>query len=93
MPPRLKKILLVLLAVVVVLALVLFLLARKEKPETITYGISFNTFYAEELGLDPREVYDAFLDDLGVRHRRAHDAHMKLVRKRDVGGKAPAAGE
>jgi hypothetical protein len=56
----------------------LFLLAQKDVPERIIYGISFNTIYAEELGLNPREVYDAFLDDLGVRHLRLA-AHWPMV--------------
>jgi len=57
---------------------VLYFMARKPVPERITYGVSFNTFYAEELGLDPREVYRAILDDLGVRHLRLA-AHWNMV--------------
>jgi len=53
-------------------------LSQKPVPEQITYGISFNTLYAEELGLNPREVYDAFLDDLGARHLRLA-AHWDMV--------------
>ena len=66
----LKKILIALFLVILLLAALLFFVSRKEIPERITYGISFNTFYAEELGLDPKQVYDAFLDELGVRHLR-----------------------
>ena len=47
-----------------------FFLAKKATPESITYGMSFNTLYAEELGLNWQETYDAILDDLGVRHLR-----------------------
>lgn len=47
-----------------------FALSIRPEPETISYGASFNTQYAYELGLDPREVYDAMLDDLGVKHLR-----------------------
>jgi hypothetical protein len=55
-----------------------FFLAQKEKPETITYGMSFNTLYAEELGLNWQESYDAILDDLQVRHLRLA-AHWPMV--------------
>ncbi len=47
-----------------------FFLAKKATPESITYGMSFNTLYAEELGLNWQETYDAILNDLGVRHLR-----------------------
>lgn len=70
--------LLVIVALAVILAIVFFLLARKEVPERITYGMSFNTMYAEELGLPWKEVYDAFLDELGVRHLRLA-AHWPMV--------------
>lgn len=34
------------------------------------YGVTFSPFYAEEFGLDWREVYIAMLDDLGMRYIR-----------------------
>lgn len=40
--------------------------------------MSFNTPYALELGLDWKEVYDAFLDDLNVRNLRLA-AHWPMV--------------
>lgn len=57
---------------------VLFLLAQKPVPEKITYGMSFNTPYARELGLDWKETYDAIIDDLQVRHLRLA-AHWPMV--------------
>lgn len=75
---KLKKILLGLIIAFCLLTLIIFLLARKPIPEQITYGLSFNTLYATELGLDWQEVYDAFLDDLGVRHLRLA-AHWPMV--------------
>lgn len=72
------KWLLYILLVVMVLSASVFLLARKPIPERIVYGMSFNTIYADELGLDWREVYDAILDDLGVRHLRLA-AHWPMV--------------
>lgn len=59
-------------------ALILFVLAQKPAPESITYGMSFNTLYARELGLDWRETYDAILDDLEVRNLRLA-AHWPMV--------------
>lgn len=73
-----KKWIIGLLLGVLVLALLLFILARKEVPATIQYGMSFNTLYAEELGLDWKETYDAILDELGVRHLRLA-AHWPMV--------------
>lgn len=73
-----KKLLIILGALLAVVALVLFFLARKEAPKAITYGISYNVPYVLELGLDPDEVFDAFLNDLGVRNLRM-SAHWQLI--------------
>ncbi len=73
-----RRIILILVGVIAVLGTSLFLLAHKERPTSITYGMSFNTPYARELGLDWQEVYDAILDDLGVRHLRLA-AHWPMV--------------
>jgi len=62
--------------VVCVFTIVLF--AQKEKPQEIVYGMSFNTMYARELGLDWQETYDAIVDELGVRHLRLA-AHWPMV--------------
>lgn len=60
------------------MAVVLFFLAQKEKPKEINYGMSFNTMYARELGLNWQETYNAILDDLGVRRLRLA-AHWNMV--------------
>lgn len=78
MKRRLLKIGAYVLGVCVLLVALLAVLAYEKPPERITYGMSFNTPYATELGLDWREVYDAMLDDLGVRHLRLA-AHWDLV--------------
>jgi Cellulase (glycosyl hydrolase family 5) len=67
-----------LLVIIVLGSVALFLLAQKEKPERITYGMSFNTMYADELGLDWQQTYDAILNDLGVRHLRLA-AHWPMI--------------
>lgn len=78
MKQRFKKILIILVVFLAVISLALFLLARKEVPEKIIYGISYNVPYVLELGLDRDEVFDAFLDDLGVRNFRM-SAHWTLI--------------
>jgi len=65
-----RKIAFVVCFFLVILATAVFILIQKEIPKKITYGMSFNAMYAEELGLDWRETYDAILNDLGVRHLR-----------------------
>ena len=64
--------------VLLLLVLAVVLLARKHVPTAITYGLSFNTPYTQELGLDPRDVYTAVLSELGVRHLRLA-AHWTMV--------------
>ncbi|MEX0917730.1 MAG: beta-galactosidase [Candidatus Paceibacterota bacterium] len=73
-----KKILIGFGVLVFLFGVALFFLAQKERPEEVIYGMSFNTLYARELGLDWREVYDAIIDDLGVRHLRLA-AHWPMV--------------
>ena len=73
-----KKLLIAVLIIALLLGFIVVLLAQKEKPEEIIYGMSFNTPYARELGLEWNEAYDAILDDLGVRHLRLA-AHWPMV--------------
>lgn len=75
---RVIKILYGVLGVILFFALILFILARKEEPAKITYGISYNVPYVHELGLDPDKVFDAFLHDLKVRDLRM-SAHWTLI--------------
>lgn len=65
-------------AVLLLLFGVIMFLMHKPVPEQIVYGMSFNTFYAEDLGLDWKETYDAILDDLQVKHLRLA-AHWPMV--------------
>jgi hypothetical protein len=79
---HLLRILFWLALICLVIGILLALLALKAKPERITYGMSFNTMYARELGLDWKETYDAILHDLGVRHLRLA-AHWPMIEPRD----------
>ena len=80
--PRAKRVLkyigVFLLLFLGVLAIAIFFLAQKPVPQKITYGMSFNTMYARELGLDWKETYDAMLNDLKIRHFRLA-AHWPMV--------------
>lgn len=73
-----KKFLIFILIFIAVVAIALAFLSYKKIPDKITYGMSFNTMYAKELGLDWKETYDAILDDLGVRHLRLA-AHWPMI--------------
>jgi len=78
MKKRFKKILIILVAFFAIIGLALFFLARKEVPQKISYGISYNVPYVLELGLDRDAVLDAFINDLGVRDFRM-SAHWTLI--------------
>ncbi len=58
--------------------LTLIILAQKNNPERIVYGMSYNVPYVLELGLDPNKVLDAYLNELGIRNLRM-SAHWKLT--------------
>lgn len=74
------------LTTILVISLLLIILYAKlssrPEPEQIQYGMSFNTLYAKELGLDWKETYLAILNDLKVRHFRLA-AHWNLIEPED----------
>ncbi len=76
------KILLALCAVVA-LALIYLLATLDKVPARVSYGATFSTLYAEELGLDWRAVYRATLDDLGVRKLRIPAYWPRIETSRD----------
>lgn len=74
-----KKFLIIVIVVVSLLVVMaIWLASTKPIPEKIVYGMSFNTMYAKELGLDWKETYDAILNDLGVKHLRLA-AHWPMI--------------
>jgi len=77
-----RKIIVVILGLILLLVAVGVWLSYKPVLSKITYGMSFNTLYANELHLDWKKTYDAILDDLGVRHLRLA-AHWNLVEPED----------
>jgi len=72
------KVLIVIALFAACIAAALLILSAKDAPERITYGMSFNTLYANELGLDWKLVYEAIIGELGVRHLRLA-AHWPMV--------------
>jgi hypothetical protein len=66
------------------LACILFYLifGYGKKVENPQYGVSFNTIYAQELGLNWQEVYDALFEELGVQKIRLA-AHWNMIEPKD----------
>ncbi len=62
----LKKIILILLILLAVLACYLFV-GKTPEAEQITWGIDFSQKHARDLGLDWKEVYLAYLEDLNAK--------------------------
>lgn len=75
---RAQKTIVSIILVAVLAPLFLFLASPRNIPERIVYGVSFNTPYARELGLDWKKAYLAILDELEVRHLRLA-AHWTMV--------------
>lgn len=73
-----RRILIIIALLVLLVGVSLVLLARKPVPSAVSYGISYNVPYVLELDLDPDEVFNAFLNDLGARNLRM-SAHWNLV--------------
>ena len=78
MQPWLRKTLIALFVLSLCTGGALMFLAKKDVPERITYGMSFNVPYALELGLDPIAVLTAMTSELGIRHFRIA-AHWNLI--------------
>ncbi|MFT5179571.1 MAG: hypothetical protein ACI9GH_000610 [Candidatus Paceibacteria bacterium] len=78
----LKKILYIVVYLLIVIVLLYTYFQMRSTPNNIEYGVSFNTLYARELGLDPYKTYDAILDDLNVKHLRLA-AHWNMVEPED----------
>lgn len=64
---------------------VIFLLSTLHSvPARVVYGVTFSVMQAEDLGLDPRAVYRAVLDDLKVRDIRIPAYWPRVEPQRDV---------
>lgn len=82
MNQKIVKIIAILCGILLLLGGVLCMLARKDVPSHITYGMSFSVPYVLELGLDTKETLNALILDLGVRHFRLA-AHWPLIEPRE----------
>lgn len=70
------------LFVLIVLISFYFISSYASKIENPEYGVSFNTVYARELGLNWKEVYDSLFDDLHIQKVRLA-AHWNMVEPKD----------
>ncbi|MGB0757488.1 MAG: beta-galactosidase [Patescibacteria group bacterium] len=68
----------------VLIAVVIFAIAGQsfQSEKGTTFGFTFSTLYAEELGLDWQETFTATLDDLGVRLYRIPVYWNRVERER-----------
>jgi hypothetical protein len=73
----LKWIKLILIAIAILITL-FFLLSIRPIPDRVDYGASFSVFHSRELDLDWKAVYNALLNDLGIRRFR-FSAHWPLT--------------
>ena len=67
---KIIKFLLVVLAILIIGPIILFVIWRPKTQNNINYGVTFSSKYAEQLGMDWKEVYLAILDDLNVKNLR-----------------------
>jgi hypothetical protein len=70
------------LIIIVFFLIFYFLLSHTTKVESPEYGVSFNTVYARELGLNWRQIYDALFKDLQIKKIRLA-AHWNMVEPKD----------
>ncbi|MBI5457967.1 beta-galactosidase [Candidatus Kaiserbacteria bacterium] len=67
---------------IVLLGAAYLFLTLRPVPAHVTYGITFSTMQAEQLGLDWKNVYVAMLDDLKVRDIRIPAYWQRVVPKK-----------
>ncbi|MFA5358479.1 MAG: hypothetical protein WC310_01500 [Patescibacteria group bacterium] len=53
-------------------------------PDHTSWGVSFDPYYAEDLGLDPQKIYVDILNDLKVDHIRLTAVWNKIETQKDV---------
>jgi hypothetical protein len=75
---KVKKTLQIILAILIVIIVLYIAVSQREYPVKPIYGVSFNTLYAQELGLNWKVVYDAVINELKP-HKIRLAAHWDLV--------------
>ncbi|OGC55979.1 hypothetical protein A2797_01260 [candidate division WWE3 bacterium RIFCSPHIGHO2_01_FULL_48_15] len=68
---------------VLLIAAAYFLFDRRQEAYPITWGVSFDPYYTQRLGLDWKKTYLALLDDLKVDHLRLVAFWDKVEPKKD----------
>lgn len=70
------------LLVIMIFFVLYFLISYTKKVEEPEYGVSFNTVYAQELGLNWKQVYDILFTDLNIKKIRLA-AHWNMIEPED----------
>ncbi len=73
---------LIILYIILIIIFSYLILSYSSKVQNPEYGVSFNTLYAKELGLNWKEVYDSLINDLNVKKFRLA-AHWDMVEPKD----------
>lgn len=70
--------------IAILLIAIFIAISRNRLPvERPVFGVTFSSIYAENLGLDAREVYTAMLDDLDVKYLRLPAYWSRIETSRD----------
>jgi hypothetical protein len=67
---RVIQVLFIILFILIISPIILFFVLKPKVQHNINYGVTFSSKYAQEIGLNWREVYIKTLDDLGAKNLR-----------------------
>jgi len=67
---RIFKLIIIIITVLLLAPIILFYFLRPVPVKGISYGVTFSSKYATELGLDWKDAYIKILDDLGAKNLR-----------------------
>lgn len=67
---RVVKVFFIILFILIISPLIIFFVLRPVPRNDINYGVTFSSRYAEQIGLNWKEVYIKTLDDLGAKNLR-----------------------
>lgn len=77
---------LILIGVILLISMLIFIDIEAEKfslSQKTTFGVSFTPSYAEDLGLNPKQVYNSILTELNVKNLRLSAFWDQLERAKD----------
>lgn len=81
---RVVQIILVFFLLLLISPFILFFILRPKVQKDINYGVTFSNRFADEMGLDWKEVYIKSLDDLGVNNIRLVAYWDEIEKDRDI---------